>query len=101
MLFTVGTIFINWRKRCLGHHVELPVSSVLVFGSIVLDWFTCYHACKDNEKCVQVVFQHTGNCYPMSQSSDDDHDGKGGENYNWISAQFDRSASSFSNSTTG
>jgi hypothetical protein len=78
----------NWRKKYLGKFVELPVDTdVGVYGSEVESWDDCSFACRANPDCAQVVYnKKTKECYPMSQSSQDDQDNKGGSNTDFISA---------------
>ena len=60
----------------------------IAYGAVATDWETCRNACAQDAQCKQVVFHKSGkNCWGMSEAQDEDQDGLGGSNTNWISAQ--------------
>jgi len=82
------TEFDKWRKTSLGGEFNKPVSSSKPYGSVVANWNECKNALKTNSDVKQVVYNRSSKaCYPSSDTSPDDVDGKGGENTGWISAQ--------------
>eukprot|EP00439_Symbiodinium_sp_Y106_P022947 s1625_g2.t2 len=76
--------FVNWRKKWLGSHVEIKLGD-FAYGAQVGSWNTCLTLCERAKECKQVVY-YNGHCYGMSQRSDDDQDGRGGQNIGFISA---------------
>ena len=82
------TEFDNWRKKWMGSQVEQPVSSSKPYGSVVANWDECKNVINNNSSVKQVVYNKTSKtCWPMSEMSSEDQDGKGGSNTDWISAQ--------------
>mmetsp|Transcript_51525 Transcript_51525/g.120114 ORF Transcript_51525/g.120114 Transcript_51525/m.120114 type:complete len:994 (+) Transcript_51525:106-3087(+) len=76
--------FINWRKKWLGSQVEIKLGN-FAYGAYVGAWSNCLRLCERAKECKQVVYMN-GHCYGMSKRSDEDQDGRGGQNINWISA---------------
>lgn len=82
--------FDNWRKKWAGAHVEIGLRGH-AYGAVAEDWQTCKVRCELEPQCQQVVFDKRWHgCYGMSEMRKDDQDGKGGTNFNWISAQWDK-----------
>ncbi|CAK9117254.1 unnamed protein product [Durusdinium trenchii] len=79
------TVFEKWRLKWLGSHVEMPLGST-PYGANVGSWENCLNLCETTEGCHQVVYSG-GHCHGMSEASDEDQDGLGGENENYMSAQ--------------
>ena len=76
------------EKKWLGPQVQLPVSDTVPYGAQVANWDVCKNVINTNSSVNQVVYDKTfKRCFPMSEMSSKDQDGRGGSNTGFISAQ--------------
>ena len=81
------TVYDNSRKKLASSKAQIPISKDLAYGSTVNNWDECVAFCKNNDDCVQTVYnKNNKTCYPMSVAMDEDQDNKNRENYDWASA---------------
>lgn len=73
----------NWRYFRNGAHVEMSLSGV-PYGASGISQDTCFEKCAAEPTCKQAVWKKSA-CYPMSEASPHDQDGKGGTNSGWVS----------------
>jgi len=81
------TEFDNWRKNWLGVSVQIALTGQTAYGAKVASWEACLDMCRELPACKQVVYRKSTNeCFGMNTAADEDQDGKGGSNVNYISA---------------
>jgi len=95
-------VWLGLESGCAQYHGwrnEVPSGSEIVLsgqsahgaafsGSLITSFKACIAACETDASCRQVVFSRTDNgCFASSATSSVDQDGRGGENWDYISVQ--------------